>query len=78
MEVRGTTVEERQEARRRRTAERRAVHYRGLLLAAAGSPSSQLRLACDYLRAIGDDLPPAEVTALARETAELADDWSAK
>jgi hypothetical protein len=76
--VRGSTAEERRQARRKLTADRRALFYRGRLQEAGGNPADQLRHACEYVRAIGDDLPPGEAAALAREVAELADRWRSR
>jgi hypothetical protein len=78
MKVHGATAEDRQEARRRRTAERRAAHYRGLVVGAAGRPNSQARFVCDFLMAIANDLPAAQVQGMAKEMAELADRWNGK
>ena len=78
MNVHGATPEERKAARRKVTAQRRAVDFRERIAAAAGHPTRQLTEVCAYLRAIGDDLPPNETAELARKVAGVADEWSKK
>lgn len=71
--IRGSTVEARDKARRQRRRERLAEHYANLMRDAARLPKTQLRLACDYLRAVANDLPVSEIKEVTREVAAIAD-----
>ncbi len=71
--VRGSTFEERAAGRARKTALRRATYYVQLMTAAT-SPTERLRHACDFLRAVAKDLPPADVDQIAATVTRIADE----
>lgn len=77
MAVRGSTPEERKVARAKVRRERRIKFYRDLITA---TPANKTRLrlayACDFLRAVGDELGDEGRTDLARKVAALAEEGS--
>jgi hypothetical protein len=73
--VHGQTVTERALARAKRTRERRASYYVGLMDAAAPG-ADRLRHACDFLRAVAKDLPVPDVDRIAHDVTKLADEWN--
>ncbi len=70
--VRGTTAEERAEARRLRRGWRR-LDYFTRQIRDATTGRQRLQQACAYAKAVGDELDDQGRTNLAREIAELAD-----
>lgn len=70
--VRGTTFEEREVARQQRTRKNRLDHF---VDAIRGAKTGRQRLqqACQFAKAVGDDLDDQARTAMAREIAEIAD-----
>lgn len=74
--IRGVTPEERQVARRIRTSRHRADYYQDRIGSASGKPRTQLRRACDYLLAVADDRPSADVSDMVREVRQLAERWN--
>jgi hypothetical protein len=77
MAVRGTTPEARAAARLKKSAERRAQYYVSLMHKARWeqqSPKETLRHACEFLRAVATDLPPATVFEIAEQITRIADE----
>lgn len=72
MSVRGTTAEERQAARAGRTAARRLRFFVDEIKAAR-TGRQRLQQACQFAKAVGDDLDDEGRTLMAREIAEIAD-----
>jgi hypothetical protein len=76
LHVRGVTPEQREQKRRQRTARTRADHYTHLMTDAVNrrDPQDTLRHACDFLRAVANDMTPDAVLALAETVTRLADE----
>ena len=70
--VRGKTFEERQAARRERTRKNRLAHFVDAIRDAK-TGRQRLQQACQFAKAVGDDLDDEARTAMAREIAEVAD-----
>ncbi len=73
--VRGSTPEERVESRARQTKARRGRHYQERINAADTS-KARLAEACQYLRAVADDLTDVDRDALAAQVVALANERS--
>jgi hypothetical protein len=70
--ARGKTFEEREAARRERTRRNRLDHFIGAIRDAR-TGRQRLQQACQFAKAVGDDLDDPARTAMAREIAEIAD-----
>lgn len=70
--VRGTTTEERAAARRLRRGQRRLAFFANEIKNAANG-HQRLQQACQYAKAVGDELDEHGRNKLARAIAELAD-----
>lgn len=72
MAVRGATAEERRQARTERTRKNRLQFFVDAIRDAA-TGRQRLQQACQFAKAVGDDLDDAARTEMAREIAEIAD-----
>lgn len=72
MAVRGQTAEERQAARAARTAHNRLQYFIDAIRDAT-TGRQRLQQACQFVKAVGDDLDDTARTEMAREIAEIAD-----
>lgn len=70
--VRGTTTEERAEARRLRRGQRRFEFFANAIRTAVNG-RQRVQQACQYAKAVGDELDEDGRNAFAKELAELAD-----
>jgi hypothetical protein len=75
--IRGATQAERDAERVKRTAKRRSVAFQARIRNAP-TRKRQLSEACQYLRAVADDLPEAAQAKIANAVLALANDWSPK
>lgn len=73
--VRGSTPEERVESRARQTRTRRGKHYQERIHAAA-TGKARLAEACQYLRAVADDLTDVDRDAIAAQVVAIANERS--
>jgi hypothetical protein len=73
--VRGSTPEARVESRARQTRTRRGKHYQARIHAA---PTAKARLAeaCQFLRAVADDLTDTDRDAIAAQVVAIANERS--
>jgi hypothetical protein len=73
--VHGETAEQRAVARAKRTRDRRASYYEGLMRAAPPG-FDRLRHACDFLRAVAKDLAVPDAEQIAHDVTKMADEWN--
>ena len=72
MAVRGATAEERVQARKQRTRRNRLQFFVDAIRDAT-TGRQRLQQACQFAKAVGDDLDDRARTEMAREIAEIAD-----
>ncbi len=70
--VKGATAEERAAARKVRTSQRRLTHFIDAIKEAK-TGRQRLQQACQFAKAVGDDLDEQGRIEMAREVAEIAD-----
>lgn len=73
--IRGATPEQREAARQARRRQRRAETYTDLMREAPNA-KEQLRRACEYMRAVANDMDPADVNGVVQTLTRIADDWN--